>query len=282
MAGPPHRRRVDPVVALTRRLGAAWWSHLIAMHVTDGDLRGAVRRGEVSSDGKGAFWLPGAADDVVLAAKLRGRLTCASAARRHGIDLLHPPTMPHVAVPRTRGTATDEAVVHRSDSPGGTPLVPLLHALVTMVRCLPTVDAVVALDSAVRQRLVRVDAVRSRLRGPGSVEARRRLGLVDGRSGSVIETVLRLALRQAGLQVDCQVLAPGVGRVDLVVAGWLVIEVDGFEFHSKREEYRNDRRRTNQLVQAGYTVLRFTYEDVMFCLPETLATVQAVLARGRI
>ncbi|HET9944056.1 MAG TPA: DUF559 domain-containing protein, partial [Actinomycetes bacterium] len=187
-----------------------------------------------------------------------------------------------IAVPRTRGTSTTEAVVHRVDSPGRTPMVPLLHTLVALVRCLPTLDAVVALDSAVRQRLVRIDEVRSRLRGPASVEARRRLGLVDGRSGSVIETVLRLALRQAGLRVDCQVYVAGVGRVDLVVAGWLVVEVDGFEFHSGRRDYRNDRRRTNRLVRAGYTVLRFTYEDVMFCLPETIATVEAVLARGRI
>jgi very-short-patch-repair endonuclease len=273
---------VDPVVALTKRLGAARWSQLTAMHVTDGDLRGAVRRGLVSSDRKGAYWLPGAADDVVLAARVGGRLTCASAARRHGVELLHLPEMPHVAVPRTRGTTTTEAVVHRVDSPGLTPMVPLLHAMVTLVRCLPALDAVVALDSAVRQRLVRVNALHCRLRGPGSVEARRRLGLVDGRSGSVIETVLRLALRQAGLPVDCQVLVPGVGRVDLVVAGWLVVEVDGFAFHSERKDYRNDRRRTNRLVQAGYTVLRFTYEDVMFRLPETLSAVQAVLAQGRI
>ena len=273
---------MDPVVALTKRLGAARWSQLTSMAVTDGDLRGAVRRGLVSSDGNGAYWLPGTADDVVLAAKLGGRLTCASAARRHGVDLLHAPHLPHIAVPRTRGTSTTEAVVHRIDSPGLAPMVPLLHVMVTLVRCLPVLDAVVALDSAVRQRLVRVNALHGRLRGPGSVEARRRLGLVDGRSGSVIETVLRLALRRAGLTVDCQVLVPGVGRVDLVVAGWLVVEVDGFEFHSERKDYRNDRRRANQLVQVGYTLLRFTYEDVMFRLPATVEEVQTVLARGRI
>jgi very-short-patch-repair endonuclease len=69
--------------------------------------------------------------------------------------------------------------------------------------------------------------------------------------------------------------------VDYVIDGWLVIETDGFEFHSNRAEYRKDRRRANALAERGYVLLRFTYEDIRFRPWAVLAQVAAVLARGR-
>jgi very-short-patch-repair endonuclease len=272
---------MDPVTALDRRLGASWWRALMSAGVTDGDLRGAVRRGQVLCVGGGTYALPGATPDAVMAARLRGRVTCSSAAKRFGLDLLSDPLVPHVLVPRNRAVETNDAVVHRATVPGSGPVVPLLYALVAVLRCLDTVDAVVVVDSALRQGTARLRSLDARLRGPGSVEARRQLGLADARSGSVIETVARLALRQAGLPVDCQVLIQGVGRVDLVVDGWLVVELDGFAYHSDRERYRTDRRRTNGLVARGYRVLRFSYEDVMFHLADVVAQVVAVNAAGR-
>ena len=278
-----HGRRVDPVVALRSRLGASWWSRLIALGVTDGDLRAAVREGRVVADGAGTYWLAGVEPDALAAARARGRLTCCSAAARLGVELVRPSEQTHVAVPRARPTRdTGTRRVHRVDTPGDGPIVPIVTALATILRCLPTVEAVVAVDSAVRQRLVSVSALLHRARGPGSVEVRRRLGLVDGRSGSVIETVLRLALRQAGLSLDCQVRIPGVGRVDLVVDGWLVVEVDGFAFHSDRNQYRVDRARANALVAQGYVLVRVTWEDVMYRLDETVALIISVRDRGRL
>jgi very-short-patch-repair endonuclease len=231
--------------------------------------------------GGGVYALPGAPPDAVAAATVRGRLTCCSAAKRHGFDLLREPERPHVQVPRNRPRASDLAVVHRGAAPGRGPVVPPVTALLWVLRCLPALEAVVVVDSAVRQGKARVSGLRSRLRGPGSVEARRVLGLVDGSSGSLIETIMRLALRQAGLTVRCQVGIDGVGRVDMVIDGWLVIEVDGFAYHSERAQYRLDRARANALAVRGYVLLRFTYEDVMHRLPETVATVLAVHARGR-
>lgn len=273
---------MDPVVALSTRLGASWWSQLMTLGVSDGDLRGAVRRGRVVSDGAGTYSLPGADAEALAAAQARGRLTCCSAAVRHGVDLLRQPTRPHVAVPRNRPTTRTDTTIHRGSAPGTGPVVPIVPALVTLVRCLDLVEAVVAIDCAVRQRQVRVASLLARSRGPGSVEVRRRLGLVDGRSGSVIETVLRLALRRAGVAPDCQVRIPGVGRVDFLVDGWLVVEVDGFAFHSERQQYRDDRRRSNGLVEQGYVLLRVTWEDVVHRLDETVAMIIAVRDRGRL
>ena len=272
---------MDPVTFLQSSLGASWWSAMTSAGVTDGDLRGAVRRGEVESLGTGTYALPGAEHDAVTAARLRGWLTCCSAARLYGLDVLAIPSKPHIAVPRNRPTTSDLAIVHRVDTRRSGAVVPLVASLLVALRCLPPMEAVVFVESAVRQGQAGVAGLRSRLRGPGSVEARRVLDLVDGRSGSLIETVLRLALRQARLPVEPQVFIAGVGRVDLLVGGWLVVEVDGFAYHSERAQYRADRLRGNGLVARGYVLLRFTYEDVMFRLPGTVADVAAVFARCR-
>ena len=42
----------------------------------------------------------------------------------------------------------------------------------------------------------------------------------------------------------------------------LVIEGDGFAFHAGREQFENDRRRQNDLVLAGWRILRFTWRQV--------------------
>jgi very-short-patch-repair endonuclease len=272
---------MEPVVALAKHLGATWWRQLIDDGVTDGALRAAVRSGAVLSVGRGAFALPDASPDVVAAARLRGRVACVSAAKLHGLDTLTEPLVPHVAVPRNRSASSERVVLHRVDAPGAGTVVPVLTSLLAVLRCLSPVEAVVVVDCAVRTRATTVSGLRTELAGPGSVEARRVLAMVDGRSESVIETVLRLALRQVGLPVDCQVRIPGVGRVDLLVGGWLVVEADGFAFHAGRAQYRVDRQRANTLVGLGLRVLRVTYEDVLLRLPETVARIASVYRAGR-
>jgi very-short-patch-repair endonuclease len=44
----------------------------------------------------------------------------------------------------------------------------------------------------------------------------------------------------------------------------LVVEVDGYQYHSTREAMRNDRRRDRELIALGYRPARFTFEDVAF------------------
>jgi very-short-patch-repair endonuclease len=43
----------------------------------------------------------------------------------------------------------------------------------------------------------------------------------------------------------------------------LLIEAEGFEFHSRRTDYRKDRRRWNAFTRMGWRVLRFSWEDVV-------------------
>lgn len=55
-----------------------------------------------------------------------------------------------------------------------------------------------------------------------------------------------------------------VARVDAAYPNILLaIEVDGFSAHSSPEAFQRDRARQNYLVSLGWTVLRFTWHDVV-------------------
>jgi hypothetical protein len=150
-----------------------------------------------------------------------------------------------------------------------------------MLLCCPPVSAVVSIDSALRLRRTTSAAIAGRLPATAPVSARLLLARADGRSRSPLETVARLALRAAGLAVDVGVVIPMVGEVDLVVAGRVVVELDGLAYHSGRREFREDRRRDRELALQGYVVPRFTAEDVLEDLVRLVATVRAALAAPR-
>jgi very-short-patch-repair endonuclease len=55
-----------------------------------------------------------------------------------------------------------------------------------------------------------------------------------------------------------------IGRVDAAYPDRkLAIEVDGFAHHSSPDAFQRDRTRQNRLVALGWTVLRFTWHDVV-------------------
>ena len=96
--------------------------------------------------------------------------------------------------------------------------------------------------------------------------------LLTFRAESGLETIGRLRLQDAGYSPTEQVQI-GPDRVDLVIDGWLVIELDGDRWHDPVK----DRIRTNRLIRAGYRVLRFGYVEVFQQWPETLATIEEML-----
>jgi very-short-patch-repair endonuclease len=267
---------VNATEAVAALGGAARWKLLLGNGVTDGRLRAAVRSGDLLRLGP-VYALPGAPGDVVVAAQLGGRLTCSSAASRLGLDTLHPPDHAHVAVPRNCPRSDERAIVHRTGRGKGW-LVSVPEALVHALGCLPALDALVMVDSALRQGWATKAEVRKSIVGPHSVRRRGLLELADGRAESVIETVARVTICTAGLQVQSQVYIPDVGRVDLLIDGWLVIEIDGYAHHSSREQFRNDRRRANLLAEKGMVLLRFSYEDVMFRSEQMVALIRDIIA----
>ncbi len=72
-----------------------------------------------------------------------------------------------------------------------------------------------------------------------------------------------------------------VARVDFAYpATKLLIEIDGAEFHSDQATFRRDRVRQNRLVGLGYTVLRFTYWDLLAGPEFVLDTLSPLLPRN--
>lgn len=215
------------------------------------------------------------------AAALDGVVSGASAALRWGWALVSEPTEHQVTVPRDRGgralmgvrvrrrdLADDEWVVR-----DGVRVTTPVRTALDCARDLPLRDAVVALDSALRAKSLTLDELSAALAalppGPGRRRVAAVLELLDAGAGSVLESVCRLVLLEAGLPPEAtQLLIRNgravIGRVDFAwPSAWLVVEVDGFEFHSDRTRYRKDRRRSTALGRAGWTVLRFSWEDVV-------------------
>jgi very-short-patch-repair endonuclease len=110
-------------------------------------------------------------------------------------------------------------------------------------------------------------ALHERPRSWGSTARRRALTDVERGTLSAAERRLRLILRRKqlrGFEFNQRIDDDDgvVGRADaLHRAARLVIEVDGFEYHA-RTQFQQDRTKQNRLVAFGYTVLRFTWEDL--------------------
>ena len=70
---------------------------------------------------------------------------------------------------------------------------------------------------------------------------------------------------------------PGIGEVDLLVGGRLIIETDGRRYHLG-EAFENDRRRDRAATISGYRVLRLTYRQVVDDWPTTYRAICTALA----
>lgn len=225
--------------------------------LADGDIIRARRDVYVSR------WMPA---PVRQAAVVGGRLTCVSALALLGC--FEPPSAAlHVQV------APDATRLRRSFAPGNgssdlvlhwVPLeisssvsvVSPSHAIRQLLRCLSRPLAIAVVDSALHQGVVTHPEVDDLVRhAPPSL--RPVLDHLDGRSESGIESLVRVALRDAGLVVDVQVVIPGVGRVDLLVECRVVVEVDGRRWHGGEQE--RDYWRDLQLARHGYIVVRVDY-----------------------
>lgn len=260
----------DVVDVLTARNGVARLAELRGA-VSRRGLADAVRQGLVERGPGGVYVLPGTPAPLVTAAVHNAVLTCVSAAQHHGLAVLVPPAVPHVAVPRSRGTTTSPvrerfpAVRHRYDPPTGrrAAVASVPEALARMLLCVPPWEALVSIDSALHDGRATVAAVARALPARAPVDRRVLLRSADGRAASPTETLARLALRAAGLHVEVGVPITDVGFVDLLVEGRVVVELDGFAYHSGRREFVADRRRDRALVARGFVVLRFAYPDVV-------------------
>lgn len=273
------RRMVDleiPVSFTYAELRGEGWSRRA--------IEGAVRAGRIIRVRKGTYVGAACGEDVIAAARSGGRLDCLSFLARLGVFVMRPSGL-HVQVdygtPRIRRADGVGVVRHwRATSASRRHLVAdLIEALAQACRCQAPRAAIATLDSAWHLGLVDDAAIADVF----ALLPRRFCvlrGLLDPRSESGIETLVRLLLRTQGWPVDVQVWIGGVGRVDLLVDGWLIVECDSKAYHEGWAKQRDDRRRDAAAAALGYTTLRVLAEDVLFA-PERIVEAARGLIQSR-
>lgn len=146
------------------------------------------------------------------------------------------------------------------------------------------------LDDAVRRRWVTVDMVAEAHRclspGRGSAIRSKILAAADGGAISEAERLLHRHLRAAGIRgwrANLSVRLGSVNRTgDIVfIEVRLLVEIDGFAFHTDHARYVDDRERQNEFTLAGWTVLRFTWWTLTQEPERAVRDIQATIARLR-
>jgi very-short-patch-repair endonuclease len=272
----------DPVPILRQRGGCSRRAVLLDEGVSERGLARAAAAGHVRRVSRGVYALPEADAAIVAAVRCGGLLTCSSRAAALGLAVLTPARRIHLATRNNPVGPTSSVILHRSrvrQHPGPLPIASAVDCAAQALRCLSALAALVIVDSSLATGRVTEAEIRERLGTKKTAAARMVLTLADGSSESPLESIARVLLRVRGLNVQTQVHVKGVGRVDLLVEGALVVELDGFEHHSDRADYRNDRRRANALTCLGLRLIRFTYEDVVHRPSWVVACVLEALRR---
>jgi very-short-patch-repair endonuclease len=265
--------------------GSVHWADLRQL-VTRRELNAAVAAGDVLRLGRGRYGLPHLPDAAKAASRTGGVVSHESAVQHHRLPLLIPPSRAHVTVrPNAHPTVPDGVQVHyrRLRRVGATTV---LRTVLDCASTLPFAEALAIADAAVRLNqcsrddLLAAAASWTGLRRRSVVRVAR---CVDGRSANPFESALRALSIEAGcdgFEPQMRILAGRPFRVDLGhVRLRVVLEADSFEWHGDRAALRRDCRRYDELVRAGWTVLRFAWEDVMFDPAWVMAVIRDVVRR---
>jgi very-short-patch-repair endonuclease len=170
---------------------------------------------------------------------------------------------------------------------GGLPVTSPLRTAFDLARAPDLITAVAGLDAMLFRRAIKPDAFREYLarhrRWTGVGQAARALDLARADAESPMETRLRLAIVLSGLPepvVQYDVLNSRgvfVARLDLAYPKKRIgLEYDG-DHHRERDNFRHDAVRLNRLRLLGWTVLRFTADDVFHNPDRMLGQIRAVL-----
>lgn len=245
-------------------------------------VRAAIRAGEVER--VRAKWIATASApaDLRAAAAASAQLTCISLARRRGWWI--PESAPsgiHLHVGANAHRHSDELVMHWSEplvATGRRALTASIEdALAHVARCFDYEDAMAIWESALRCESLDVESLRAvRWRDTASREL---AAAVRGMSDSGLETVFVVRLSSWGIPLRQQVRLAG-HDVDVVLGSHLVIQIDGFAHHSRSADRGRDVAHDAELRLRGYTVIRFTYAQILHDWAHVERTVAAAIARG--
>lgn len=267
---------------LSSRGGIAHRANAMDAGFTVSRIRQAIRSGNVERIRSRWIALPEAPAELRAAANATGTLTCVSLAARRGWWVppgtdatVHVHVAPHAAVPE------DALITHWSR-----PLAPVrprsleasvVDALADAARCLPLEQAVAIWESAIRAGDTSLESMRT-VAWP-SAHARRCLQHVRPGTDSSLETIVHVRLSAWGVRIRMQVRLAG-HDVDFLIGTHLIVQIDGWSFHSSSADRTRDITHDAELRLRGYTVLRFSYAQVIHRWPEVERILADAISRG--
>lgn len=243
---------------------------LLALGVLPAAIATALVNGEITRVRHGKYVAGQGGGLLIQAEAFGGVVSHLSAALHHEWKLKSSPARPTVTLPRTSRsvpgaechwrTVSTQELAERVTSP-----------VDTVIDCARTYDYDVALcvaDSALREgHVTRRSLLAAVMAAPrwGRAKALRVVQDADARAANPFESTTRaIANTVPGLHPQPQGVIAGVGRVDLLdpILG-IVIECESFEWHGTKAGMARDVKRYTNLARRGFTVVRFTWEEVM-------------------
>jgi len=254
---------------------------------TDRDLRRAIEENQLWPIRRSWVAHRGADGKATRAVALHGRLAAASSLASHGIWVTRPSglwvgaarTASHVLPtgPGEHRLWVQEHFPHGDDRQWR---MSVRDSLAQFARIGSPADVVASIDSALHEGLLtpaQLDDVFTVL----PRRLRRLRERANGKADSGLETLIRVAAEDEGWRVEIQVHVTRVGHVDILIDGWLVIELDGAEWHDDERSQNEDRRRDAELILLGYRWHRFRHAQVLHNMPLCLEVIRTILASGR-
>lgn len=300
--GAPQPRPVRPEIdAVLRRYGGVAGRRRLLTCVSAAALDDEIRRGRLTRVFRRAYcrpWdadLPAIRERAALVSVGRGAvLSHTTAVRRWGVEVPPCDLVEVTLLDRRLSRPQPGLVVHRtarlppSATLSGLPTARLEDALV-MVFARPDLDGRALVIDAVRRRRTSVDVLDTAIAGHPRARGRRELaGLVsllrDGCESELeiwghAEVFSGAAFARGRRQVVVPTAA-GTFRLDLAFeAERVAVELDGWAFHSSREQRERDMRRDAALAAAGWLVIRLSHrrlhDDPDGCRRDVLAALGA-------
>lgn len=280
------RRTVDQLAAwVASREGAVHRDDVLRAGFGVALIRELVRSGGAEMVRRAWVVTSAAPDDLRSAARAGGRVTCVSLARRRrwwvpeGVDpAIHLHMHPGSSGPGLAGGWGGVTHWTKPLAPSPRSLTGTVEdALQHIAACLDRDTALVLWESAARVEKLASEALRQ-VKWT-SLAARRLADSVTGLSDSGLETLLAVPLRRAGLRVRQQVVLAG-RPVDALVGERLVVQADGHEFHASSAQRTKDLAHDAELRLRGYTVLRFSYAQIVHEWPKVERTIRRAVASG--
>lgn len=279
----------------------------LALGMSPATLDRRLADGWFTALSQGLYALPGVTlseRTLLLAATtaLAGIASHESAARLHGIDgfdsrvvVVTVPVRRTNRFPDVRVHQTTDLTAEQTTEINGIPVTCPPRTVLDLAAVLPSKRLAAVTDQVVRLGLCsyqRISDVLEELARQGKPGVKRLREVLEPRLGglyvseSTLETLLLKVIKDAGLPMPNTQYRPTWlrhmnGRVDLAyVEAKVIVEADSLKWHGSPEAFQEDRRRDNLAQLAGWTILRFTWEDVTKRPEYVVATIRAALDRS--